>query len=67
LGSLPDKADAERVLHSMGAETANIHIATATRAVKRDLTKRTARWLHSQAEVMTAAILEDWKRWRKRK
>jgi hypothetical protein len=67
LSGLPNKSDADRVLYSMGAETANVHLPTATRAVKRDLATRTPRWLHSQVEVMAAAVLEDWKKWRNRK
>jgi len=64
LRGLPSTADAEQVLRAMGAETANVHVPTATRALKRDVAKRTARWLHAQAEVMAAAVLEDWKKWR---
>jgi len=63
LKTLPRKRDEERILHSMGSETANIHLGTpeATKQVLRDLERRPASWLHDAAKVMTKAITADWK------
>jgi len=67
LGSLPKSRDELRLLHAMGAETANIHLATkaARRRVLADLRKRPAKWLRKAAEAMAKVTVEDWKEWAK--
>jgi hypothetical protein len=67
LASLPVRRDEERMLYSMGWETANIHLGTprAMRAVKRDLAKRPAKWLHKSAKGMIRAVERDWHDWKR--
>ena len=67
LSAIPKKRDEERLLHSMGFETANIHVGSksAVKAVRRDLAKRKAGWLHEAAKKMLAAVHKDWEEWRK--
>jgi hypothetical protein len=67
LADSPKRRDELRILRAMGGETANVHLASsdAIPAVRRDLTKRPASWLHSAARRMAVAVLEDWKEWRR--
>jgi hypothetical protein len=67
IATLPKQRDEEKLLYSMGRETANIHLGTprAIPAVKNDLAKRKGRWLHKASKAMLKATLEDWKVWRK--
>ena len=67
LASLPKERDEDRLLAAMGWETANLHLgsASAVARVRRDLSKRKAKWLHAAAKAMCAAVLRDWKEWRK--
>ena len=50
----------------MGAETANLHLATpgAREGVLRDLGKRKPGWLHDAAQAMVTATEQDWKAFR---
>jgi hypothetical protein len=66
LASLPMSRDEERLLYSMGWETANIHFGTphAISAIKRDLAKRRANWLHKAAKSMLRALEQDWNEWK---
>jgi hypothetical protein len=68
LSSLPVRRDEERLLYSMGWETANIHFGTprAVPAIKRDLAKRRGNWLHKAAKAMLRATERDWRDWRGR-
>ena len=66
LSSLPTQRDEERLLHAMGYETANMHLGSRkARVIERDLKKRPSGWLHRAAGQMVAAVIEDWKDWRK--
>ena len=67
LGAIPKKRDEERLLHSMGFETANIHLGSkgAIKNVRRDLTKRKPGWLHEAAKKIGEAVRKDWEEWRK--
>ncbi|HXN23557.1 MAG TPA: DUF2252 family protein [Candidatus Dormibacteraeota bacterium] len=67
LSSLPEKRDETRLLYSMGWETANIHLASrsAIPAVRKDLAKRSGKWLLWAAKSMAAEITRDWKKWRR--
>lgn len=67
LASLPKYRDELALLHSMGWETANVHLGSrkAIPAVLRDLRGRKARWLHDAAKKMAKALAADWKDWRK--
>ncbi len=67
LSALPKKRDEERLLHSMGFETANIHLGTkgALKNIRRDLAKRKPGWVHEAAKKMGDAVRKDWEEWRK--
>jgi uncharacterized protein (DUF2252 family) len=67
LVSLPESRDEERLLYSMGWETANIHFGTprAIPAIKRDLAKRPGNWLHEAAKAMLRATERDWREWKR--
>jgi hypothetical protein len=66
LASMPKERDEARLLHSMGFETANVHLGTrkAAKAILRDLHKRPHLWLHQASAAMVKATTEDWERWR---
>jgi uncharacterized protein (DUF2252 family) len=68
LVSLPGSRDEERLLYSMGWETANIHFGTprAIPAIKRDLSKRPGNWLHKAAKAMLRATERDWRDWKRK-
>jgi Uncharacterized protein conserved in bacteria (DUF2252) len=68
LTSLPARRAEERLLYSMGWETANIHFGSprAIPAVKRDLAKRRGNWLHKAAKAMLRATERDWAEWKGR-
>jgi uncharacterized protein (DUF2252 family) len=65
LASLPGSRDEERLLYSMGWETANVHFGTprAIHAIRRDLAKRPGNWLHKAAKAMHRATESDWREW----
>jgi hypothetical protein len=57
-----------RLLHSMGWETANIHLGTPTarKSILRHLEKQKPQWLHHAAEAMLQAVTADWQVWKKK-
>jgi hypothetical protein len=67
LVTLPQSRDEERLLYSMGWETANVHLGSgqAIPALKRDLKKRRAGWLHQAAKEMVRTVRRDWERWKR--
>jgi uncharacterized protein (DUF2252 family) len=66
LASMPKERDESRLLRAMGFETANVHLGTprASKAISRDLDKRSADWLHEAATAMVKATIADWREWR---
>lgn len=66
LSTLPKSRDEALLLHSMGWETANVHLGSreAVRAIVRDLARRPGRWLHQAAKKMTKALTREWKEWK---
>lgn len=64
--ALAEADDQSRLLRAMGTETANIHLASPTRAVLADLERRPAGWLHRAASDMADATVDDWKLWKRR-
>ena len=62
-----DGADIDRLLHAMGAETANIHLGTSSTAgaILRDLEARPDDWLKDAARSLYNEIKADWKSWRR--
>jgi Uncharacterized protein conserved in bacteria (DUF2252) len=69
LEDLGAERDELKLLHSMGWETANIHLGTPKIAAKilADVKKRPTDWLHQAAEAMLDLTTADWKAWRKKK
>ncbi len=67
LTALPKERDENRLLRAMGFETANVHLGSrsAIQAVRRDLKKRPADWLHETTKEMLKAVTKDWEEWRK--
>lgn len=63
LSQFPKHRDEREILEAMGAETANLHLATAGARpdVLRDVGKRQPEWLHDAAQGMAAATQQDWK------
>jgi hypothetical protein len=67
LEDLPRERDEERLLHAMGFETANVHLATrgARERIRRELRAREgASWLNELAKTFCGAIERDWRRFR---
>jgi hypothetical protein len=56
-----------RLLHSMGWETANIHLETrnATKPILRHMNKQRGKWLHEASAAMLKVVRDDWKMWKK--
>ncbi len=67
LSSLPERRDETRLLYSMGWETANVHLASASAmpAVRKDLGKRPRNWLRGGVKSMAAEVERDLKKWRR--
>lgn len=63
---LPHRTEELKLLRAMGRETANLHLGSkdAIKAVKEDLAKRPAKWLHHAATAMADATRKDWADWR---
>jgi hypothetical protein len=58
--------DQPRLLHSMGFETANVHLGSGKRrvsAVRADLARRDGDWLRVSSKVMAQATLQDQVAW----
>ena len=68
IASLPGSREEERLLYSMGWETANIHFGTpyAIPAIRRDLARRPRNWLHKAAKAMLHAAERDWREWKRK-
>ncbi len=67
LSALPIKRDEHKLLHTMGWETANIHLGAGprrTQEIQRDLAKRGSDWLRVAARSMVKALRSDWDDWR---
>ncbi len=66
LAQLPDQRDERRLLHSMGWETANVHLGTrkAGKTVLADLASRDPGWLEEAASRMAARISAEHEEWR---
>jgi hypothetical protein len=69
LPDLPRERDEERLLGAMGFETANVHLRFASGAgrerLRREARERDgSRWLNDLAKTFSAAIEEDWRRYR---
>jgi hypothetical protein len=66
LAELEKEQEANRLLHAMGWETANLHLGSATAAALLvDLSSEPESWLHQALEEMLAAVHADWSSWKK--
>lgn len=68
LGDLADQRDFERMFTAMGAEAANIHLASSPSAVKgvqADLKRRRGNWLFAAVAGVVEQIEADRRLWRK--
>jgi len=65
LASLPHGRDEDRLLWTMGWETANLHLGTPSqrRRVLADLARRKTAWLPKAAARMHEAVTRDWRKW----
>jgi hypothetical protein len=60
--------DQPQLLHSMGVETANVHLGSGKRkvgAVRNDLAKRDGGWLKDGSKLMAQVTLQDQVAWRR--
>ncbi len=59
--------DQDKLLHAMAWEAANVHLGTprASARIAADLKSRSGKWLRTAVKDMAAAIIGDWKKWRK--
>jgi hypothetical protein len=66
LAQFPKHRDDKAILRAMGAETANLHLATngAREELLRDLGQRKPGWLHDAAQAMATATERDWMAYR---
>jgi len=66
LASLPADRDELKLLYSMGWETANIHLGSASvKNVRKHASTLKENWLGSAAKKMINAVNQDWHDWRK--
>ncbi|HEV8578107.1 MAG TPA: DUF2252 family protein [Thermoanaerobaculia bacterium] len=66
LAELEKEQEANRLLHAMGWETANVHLGSATAAALLvDLASQSEGWLHEAVEEMSVAVHADWSSWKK--
>ena len=65
--TLPKHRDEQLLLHSMGAEAANVHLGSKRQvaAIQKDLRSRKSNWLRSAAVEMAQMVEKDWKHYRK--
>jgi hypothetical protein len=66
LESLPKRYDEYRLIHAMGWETANIHLASADAPLlRRQMRDLGDDWLLEAVGSMAEAVRADWKAWRR--
>ncbi len=65
--TLPKHRDEQLLLHTMGAEAANVHLGSKRQvaSIPKDLRTRKRDWLRSAATEMARAVEKDWKQYRK--
>jgi hypothetical protein len=66
--TLPKHRDEQLLLHSMGAEAANVHLGSKRQqaAIKKDLRSKKSNWLRNAATEMAEIVEKDWKIYRKK-
>jgi Uncharacterized protein conserved in bacteria (DUF2252) len=65
--TLPKHGDELKLLHSMGAEAANVHLGSKRQVarIQADLRARKPNWLRAAAKEMARMVEKDWKDYRK--
>jgi hypothetical protein len=65
--TLPKNRDEQLLLHSMGAEAANVHLGSRRQVarIQQDLRSRKSNWLRTAAKEMARVVEKDWKDYRK--
>jgi hypothetical protein len=65
--TLPKHRDELILLHSMGAEAANVHLGSKRQVprIQKDLRGRKSDWLRTAAKEMARMVEKDWKDYRK--
>jgi hypothetical protein len=67
LADLEKEREANRLLHAMGWETANVHLGSATAAALLvDVASLHEGWLHEAVEEMMTAVEADWSSWKQK-
>ena len=65
LSSVPKAVEQDRLMWSMGWETANVHLGSIpAKKLLADLATRHKHWLTGAAEAMLKAVHKDWKDWK---
>jgi hypothetical protein len=64
---LPKRPDEQMLLHTMGSESANVHLGTKSQVhnILKDLENRKLNWLQDAAKRMARAVEKEWKEYRK--
>jgi hypothetical protein len=64
---LPKRPDEQMLLHTMGSESANVHLGTKRQVhnILKDLQSRKPNWLRDAAKRMARAVEKEWKEYRK--
>jgi hypothetical protein len=67
LANLKNAKDTDLLLHSMGAEAANVHLGTpgARQDIKKALTHLPKNWLEDAARNLARLIVQDWGDWQR--
>lgn len=66
LDDLEKEQEANRLLHAMGWETANVHLGSApASSLLLDLASQSNDWLNEAVKEMLAEVQSDWKAWKK--
>lgn len=65
LAALSSTKETTKLLRAMGHEAANVHLGTtaARDAIREDLARRPAGWLHAASSRMVAATVQDFEAW----
>ena len=61
----PRVKDANRLLHLMGFETANVHARLGRGSVLPHLHKAKRGWLEDATKAMLPVVIDDWKHWKR--
>jgi hypothetical protein len=65
--TMSGQKDQDKLLHAMAWEAANVHLGTkrSSTRIADDLNSRSGKWLRTAVKDMAAAVIGDWKEWKK--